>query len=80
MDMQKPEPSREEEDRLVDTHEAARLLGLKYNTMVKARIYGGGGACRYVKLGRAVRYSVRDLMQHIHANATRSTSEHWAAR
>ncbi len=68
----------EDEDRLVDTHEAARLLGLKEGTLRKQRVYGGG--CHFHKLSRTVRYSIRDIERYKAVNRVASTSEHWAAR
>lgn len=67
-----------DEDLLVDTHEAARLLGMKEGTLRKQRVYGGG--CHFHKLNRAVRYSMRDIAQHKAMNRVASTSEHHAAR
>lgn len=64
------------EDRLVDTHEAARILGLKYHTVVQSRIYGGSGACPYIKLNRTVRYSLRELHRHLRRNVATSTSDY----
>ncbi|GAA0455173.1 DNA-binding protein [Sphingomonas molluscorum] len=65
------------EDRLVDTHEASIVLGQKPGTLRKKRVYGGG--CHYHKIGRSVRYSIRDLNRFKAMNRVASTSEHWAA-
>ncbi len=67
-----------DEDLLVDTHEAARLFGLKEGTLRKQRVYGGG--CPFHKLNRSVRYSMRDIVRHKAMNRVANTSEHWAAR
>ena len=67
------------EDRLVDTHEAARILGLSYRTLVNSRVYGGPSAIRFVKLNRSVRYSLRDLYMHIRSNTVTSTTDHYRA-
>lgn len=67
-----------DDDLLVDTHVAARLLGMKEGTLRKQRVYGGG--CHFHKLNRAVRYSMRDIAQHKAMNRVASTSEHHAAR
>ncbi len=64
-------------ERMVDTHEAARILGLKEATLRKQRVYGGG--CVFHKFGRAVRYSTADLQHFKALNRTASTSEHWLA-
>jgi hypothetical protein len=70
-------PGIHDEDRLVDTFEAARLLGQKPGTLRKQRVYGGG--CHYHKIGRSVRYSVHDIARFRAMNRVASTSEHWAA-
>lgn len=68
--------SMEEGDRLIDTHEAARLMGLEYNTVVKARSYGGAGACPWIRLGRSVRYRLSDIHRHIAANVHTNTARY----
>ncbi|PCG15747.1 helix-turn-helix transcriptional regulator [Sphingomonas adhaesiva] len=64
-------------DHLVDTFEAARLLGTTPAMMRQLRCYGGGPC--YIKLGRSVRYSIRDIEMHKAKNRVASTSEHWRA-
>ena len=64
-------------DRMVDTFEAARLLGQAPGTLRKKRIFGGG--CCYHKIGKSVRYSVRDLELFKAKNRVASTGEHWQA-
>lgn len=54
----------DEADHLVDTREAARLLGVAYQTMVNARVYGGGAAVPFIKIGRTVRYSTHAIARH----------------
>ena len=66
-----------DEDRLVNTNEAARMLGQQPGTLRKQRVYGGG--CHFLKIGRSVRYSVRDLNLFKAMNRVASTSEHWSA-
>lgn len=62
-------------DRLIDTEEAARILGVSMNTLCKARVYGGANALPFVKLGRRVRYSMRAIERHVAANTFTSTSQ-----
>jgi hypothetical protein len=48
------------DDALVNAHEAAQVLRLKYNTLCWYRCHGGGPA--YVRVGpKAIRYRMRDL-------------------
>jgi predicted DNA-binding transcriptional regulator AlpA len=64
--------------RLVDTPRAAEYLGLAKNTLDKMRIYGRrqDNSPRFVKLGRSVRYDLRELDAYIARNTTISTSEY----
>lgn len=62
-------------DRLIDTEEAARILGVSVNTLCKARVYGGANALPFVKLGRLVRYKMRTIERHVAANTVTSTSQ-----
>jgi len=71
--MDDPAPSR---DHLVDTNEAARRMGLKPNTLARARVYGGAGSCPWIRLGRAVRYRVADIERYLAANGKTSTAEY----
>jgi len=48
---------------LVDTKRAARFMGLKESTLEQWRVYGKGP--EFVKMGRSVRYRVRDLQQYL---------------
>ena len=59
-------------EQLVSTNEAARILGLKPNTLAKWRVSGGGPI--FVSMGRAVRYRVADLAIFVERNARQSTS------
>lgn len=62
-------------DRLIDTREAAAMLGIADNTLRKARIYKTPNSVRYVKLGSRVRYSTREIARHIRANTISNTAE-----
>lgn len=62
-----------EEQRLLNTAEAAKYLGLAENTLRIARIRGGGPS--YRKFGRAVRYSVEDLSAYVEQAKRTSTSQ-----
>lgn len=67
----------EGEDRLIDTHEAAKRLGVGYRTLMNARIYGGPAAIPWVTIGRSVRYSTREIDRYIRANTRTSTCDYW---
>jgi len=45
----------------LNTQQAAEYLGLKYGTLAGWRFYGTGP--KYIKLGRSVRYRVKDLQE-----------------
>ncbi len=58
---------------LMATPQAANYLGLSVSTLNKWRVYGQGP--KFVKLGRAVRYRVEDLVQFAKMCSKSSTSE-----
>lgn len=58
---------------LIDTAEAAKLLGLAAISLAKMRVRGDGPP--YVQLGRAVRYDPAAVMAWATARTRRSTSE-----
>jgi predicted DNA-binding transcriptional regulator AlpA len=62
-----------QQDRWVDTEEAAKHVGLAVSTMEKLRTYGGG--CSYSKRGRSVRYRISDLDAWMAECRIASTSE-----
>ncbi len=64
-------------DRLIDTHEAAKRLGVGYRTLMNARIYGGPANIPWVRIGRSIRYSTHEIERYIRANTRTSTSEYW---
>ncbi len=51
---------------LLNTNEAACYVKLSRRTLEKKRLTGGGP--RFIKLGRAVRYSMDDLDDWINSN------------
>jgi predicted DNA-binding transcriptional regulator AlpA len=59
--------------RYLRTPEAAEHLGVSKSFMCKARLSGGGP--EYIKIGRAVAYSILALEQFAARNRRRSTSE-----
>lgn len=61
------------EARLLDEHEAARLLALKVSTLRRWR-WSGDGPPHY-KIGNAVRYALPDLSAFIEAGRRTSTSD-----
>jgi hypothetical protein len=62
-------------DRLLDTREAARQLGLSPSYLAKRRLTGGPDSLVFIKLGKSVRYSQKDLDAYLDARRRRSTSE-----
>jgi hypothetical protein len=62
-------------DRLLDTREAARQLGLSPSYLAKRRLMGGPDSPVFIKLGKSVRYSQKDLDAYLDARRRRSTSE-----
>lgn len=60
--------------KLLTTPQAAEYLGgLKKNTLEGQRVRGEG--CRFIKIGRLVRYRVEDLDAYLEAHTRSSTSE-----
>jgi hypothetical protein len=57
---------------LVNERRAAEILGLQVRTLQQWRM-SGRGVC-YVKIGRAVRYSLNDLDAFIAKNTVQSTT------
>ena len=60
-------------DELLTGQEYARVRRCSVRTIERERSRGGG--CRYIKIGRAVRYKRRDVLDFIERNARQSTSE-----
>lgn len=63
---------------LLDTEGAARFLGLSPRTLENRRVSGIESPA-YTKIGRSVRYSLRDLEEFVAERRRRSTSDHSAA-
>ena len=57
---------------LIDTNQAAKILGCTKRKLESDRITGGG--VRFVKIGRCVRYDIQDLEEYIESNKYNSTS------
>ncbi len=58
---------------LLNTNQAAQLLNCTKRKLESDRIKGGG--IRYVKIGKCVRYDMRDIETYIQANTVNSTSQ-----
>ena len=65
-------------DDLITEHEAARMRGQSVRTLQMERLRGSG--CRYVKLGRSVRYRRNDVLEFIDSRVVSSTTEADAMR
>lgn len=62
------------ESRLLNEHQAARVLNIAVTTLRRWR-WAGHGPLAYHKIGGAVRYSTADLNAFIAAARRRSTSD-----
>jgi hypothetical protein len=60
-------------DKLYSTKETAVLLNMSGSWLAKGRLSGDGP--RYVKLGRAVKYQGRDIIEYLKSKKRHSTSE-----
>ena len=58
---------------LLTPPQAAAILQVKPNTLAKWRVTGEGPA--FVRIGRAIRYSAREVARFIDRQTRRSTSE-----
>jgi hypothetical protein len=58
---------------LLTSIQAAAVLQVKPNTLAKWRVIGEGPA--FIRIGRAVRYSAREIARFIDSKTRRSTSE-----
>ncbi len=67
-----------EPDTLLNTEQAARLLGVSASFLAKARVTGLP-PIPYTRIGVAVRYRRADLDAYVEANMSHSTSEGNAA-
>ena len=63
---------------LINEIEAARMRGQSVRTLQMERLRGSG--CRYVKLGRSVRYRRGDVLAYINSRIVTSTTEADALR
>ncbi len=60
-------------ENLVNENIAAEALGVSVSKLQKFRVTGDGPA--FVKIGRQVRYDLRELQKYVEQNTVRSTSE-----
>lgn len=61
-------------DKAVETGIAAAILGCTPKMLVKMRSKGGGGGPNYVKIGRLVRYRLKDLYRYLDQNTVKNTA------
>lgn len=61
------------QDRLINEHKAAEILGLEIATLRRWR--WSGSSLPFIRLDRAIRYSPADLHAFIDAGRRRSTSD-----
>jgi hypothetical protein len=59
--------------KLLDTDQTAQLLNCTRRKLESDRLKGGG--IRYIKIGKSVRYDIRDIENYIQANTVNSTSQ-----
>lgn len=69
-----------EDDKLLNTREAAELVGFKPSTLDRMRLYGTGPV--FVKIGvRAIKYRRSDVLAWIEAKGThRTTAEYMTTK
>jgi len=60
-------------ENLVNENLAAEALGVSVSKLQKFRVTGDGPA--FVKIGRQVRYDLRELQKYVEQNTVHSTSE-----
>jgi len=60
-------------ERLLNTREAATLLGVQPKTLHQKRSSGGGPA--FIRVGGAIRYHPRDLEEYVRRRRRTSTSD-----
>jgi len=58
---------------LLDTTQTAKLLNCTRRKLEADRIKGGG--IRFIKIGKCVRYDLRDIENYLQANTVNSTSQ-----
>ena len=61
------------QDHSKNTTQAAQYIGMSKSFLEKRRVEGDGP--KYIKFGRAVRYSIRDLEDYMISHKRGSTSE-----
>ena len=59
--------------KLLNTNQTAKLLNCTRRKLEADRIKGGG--IRYIKIGKCVRYDLRDIESYLQANTVNSTSQ-----
>lgn len=59
---------------LINEHGAAKILTVKPKTLQAWRVNGGGPP--FVKIGRCVRYRLKDLEEFMNGSLRRSTSDY----
>ena len=64
------------EQRFMTTEQAARYLGIAPSTLKTSRCRPELNGPPYKKFGRAVRYDIRDLEQHMQERSYRGTYEY----
>ena len=62
-------------DELIDTNEAARLIGLSPATLESKRVRPNGSPITFYRIGRTIRYRRRDIFKIIEAGRRLSTSD-----
>lgn len=71
--------AKQDDDRLINEHDAAAFLGYTVRALQNWRVRGGGP--KFIKVSaRSVRYRMRDLLDWIDNHTVTSTSDPgWAA-
>jgi|TARA_B110000263_G_C15253125_1_gene485111 predicted DNA-binding transcriptional regulator AlpA len=62
-------------DRLLDTKQASKFLGLNEKSLANSRYTGTGISVPYIKLGKIVRYRLSDLEAYLDSNTFNHTGQ-----
>ena len=60
-----------DDDRLLNTRELAKMLGVCENTISRARVYGTGQFPKFIKIGKSCRYRLSTVNAWLDAQQER---------
>ena len=62
-------------EKLLNTEQASKVLGMKSKSLANSRYTGTGVQIPFIKLGNLVRYKVSDLQRYLENNTFTHTGE-----